>query len=247
MLGYGEAVSYGNLVQDMLGDVVDKSSRHTDWSQRPLSNKQLEYALCDVTHLRGVYEKIMERLKKMGREKWIEEELEPYLAVDYYQVAPKDAWKKLKVRSHEKTYLAILASLARWREERAQTINKPRAWVLKDDAILEIASVNPNTVEDLKDLRFVDFRRYPDLAEEVLSAVRRGRRSFAPKVERKKTLPKGAGPLIELLKVLLRAQCERHDVAPSVVAKATSNAMTRAVIGFPMNLKKTYRESVFAI
>ena len=221
MLGYGEAVGYGNLVKDVLNRELDKSSRHTDWSARPLTDKQIDYAMGDVTHLREVYEKLIQQLKENGREKWVKEETKDVLAIENYENNPKEAWKRIKMRSTKRAFVAQVASLARWREERAQRLDKPRNWVMKNDAILEIATTEAREPEDLQGLRFFDFKRYPDLVDEVLEACKRGRRTLPPRQEKKKPMPKGAGPLMELLKVLLRIQAEKHDVAPSVIAKVS--------------------------
>ncbi len=219
VLGFGESASYGTLVDELVGKVLDKSSRHTDWSARPLTDKQLDYAISDVTYLRTVYTKLVDMLDEQGRRKWYDEEMKPYAKRDMYEVEPKEAWRKIKVRSTKKDYLSRLQALAAWREERAQRIDKPRSWVMKNDAILEIASINPKSPDDLDGLRFFNFSRHPDLARDIVSLIKKSRLSLPPKVTKTKPLPKGSAALMDLLKVLLHAQCERHQVAPSVVAK----------------------------
>lgn len=222
MLGHGEAIGYGNLAKELLGEDLDKTSRHTDWAARPLSDKQLEYAISDVTYLRDIYLKLREELQEKGREKWALEEMKPVLTRENYENNPKDAWQRIKMRSHKKSFVALVAALAEWRERRAQRLDKPRNWIIKNDAILEIASNNPRTKEDLIGLRFFDFKRHPDLIEEVLAACKKGRNTLrVPKPEKKKPLPRGTAAYMELLKVLLKVQCDLHDVAPSVVAKVS--------------------------
>jgi ribonuclease D len=218
MLGFGEAVGYGNIVQDILGRELDKTSRHTDWAKRPLSAKQIDYALSDVTHLRDLYVQVQERLKVKGRDKWVQEEMEPYLDEATYSQEPKDAWRKLKFRSTKKSYILMLQALAEWRELRAQSLNKPRQWIMKNDALLEIASLEPKEGNDLKGLRFFNFSNHPDLANDIVAAMKKAKFRLAPAVEKRKHLPKGSAAVMDLLRILLKAQADRHDVAPSVIA-----------------------------
>ncbi len=217
ILGYGENIGYGNLVTKICKVSLDKSSRHTDWSKRPLSEKQIKYALSDVTYLRDIYLTLKEQLESRERVLWFEEEMEKLSDPNCYIPHHDDAWKKLRIKSGSDEYLSIVKELATWRELRSQLVNKPRNWVMKSDAILEIASIVPKKDKDLDNLRFFKTSK-SDVREEILAAVERGLSSKPPKLIKKKILPKGAGPLVDLLKVLLKTQCDYHDIAPSVVA-----------------------------
>jgi len=218
MLGYGESASYAALVKKICDVDLDKSSRFTDWSKRPLSKKQVDYAISDVTHLREVYKNVVEHMHDLGREAWVEGEMKNITDVKSYTVDPETAWTRLKLRGGSQRFLAIVVELAKWRELKAQKINKPREWVLKSDSILEIAAATPKNVEELTGLR--GYRgNNNEMAEELIKIVEQGKKAKAPKLIKKKPLPKGIEPLIDLLKVLLKMQCEKQHVAPSVVAK----------------------------
>lgn len=219
MLGYGESVSYAKLAEMLCNVELDKSSRYTDWSKRPLSEGQVKYALSDVTYLRTIYTKMVKELEKLGRLKWVYEESEHLTDPKVYRVEPEDAWTKIKIRTSKPQFVAVVKELAKWREIRAQKINKPRQWILKNDSILEMAATTPETPEELKKIRFFSTENN-DLINEILKVIAKGVKAKPPKIEKKHHLPRGLGPLIELLKVLLKMQCEKHDVAPSVVANS---------------------------
>ena len=147
--GFGEQVGYETLVKRIIRETVDKSSRFTDWSRRPLSDAQKSYALADVTHLRGVYEFLSAQLERTGRQAWVEEELAILNDPATYRVEPADAWRRVKTRSSSARFLGVVRELARFRETYAQAHNIPRSRVYKDDAMLELASTRPTTQEDL--------------------------------------------------------------------------------------------------
>ncbi len=217
MLGFGEAISYSKLVEHYLRKKIDKSHRYTDWTKRPLEDDQLDYAAGDVVYLQDVYEKMCKQLKKQERYEWALEESEKMLDIDNYHVDIDEAWKKLRVKSGDKTYLALLKSLCRWREVTAQNLNKPRPWILKDDAIQEIAAIRPKRPEDLRGLRF--FRYDDKLVHEILGVVDHGlHEEKAPKLDKNRALPDSAAPMLALLKILLKAQSVKHDIAASVIA-----------------------------
>jgi len=151
--GFGEQVGYDNLVKSITSNSIDKSSRFTDWSRRPLTKEQLDYAIGDVTHLRDVYEYLQNQLEKNGRISWVEEEMAVLTSENTYNINPYDAWKKIKVRTDTGKFLAILREVACFREEYAQLKNIPKGRVLKDDALIELCSVKPTNYDDLKRLR----------------------------------------------------------------------------------------------
>lgn len=231
VLGYGDSIGYGNLVNKICGKDLDKSSRHTDWSARPLTDKQVEYAISDVTYLRDIYLHLCDELESKGRVEWMEEEMEPLVDSKVYKIVPEEAWQKIKIRGGKGEFLAIIKELAAWREKRAQKINKPRNWVLKNDGILEIASHAPTSLEELEGLRYFDCRN-ERIGYEILKVVKRGKKSKPPVIERKKSLPKGCAPLMDLLRVLLKAQADHHEVSPSIIA-TTSDLEEIALVPHP--------------
>jgi ribonuclease D len=220
--GFGEAVSYETLAAKLAHARIDKSHRFTDWSKRPLSDRQLEYALADVTHLRVIYEKLAKRLAKTGRERWVDEEMAILTDPQTYRLTPETAWMRLTPRSGSAKFLSILRELAAWREVEAQRKNLPRSRLLRDDALLEVAAQAPATVEDLARSRSLTRGIVEGaVGEALLAAVQRGLAvpaEEAPILPDRVEVPPGRGPLVELLKVLLKLKCESHDVASKLVA-----------------------------
>ena len=221
VLGYGDAISYDQLVQRITGDSLDKSYRFTDWTRRPLSEAQLAYAISDVTHLRDVYRKLNADLDARGRIDWMREEMKILTSPDTYRFEPEHAWERLKTRVRKPKELAILMEVAAWREREAQARNVPRGRVLKDDAIADIAVQAPTTIERLGNLRSLPrgFER-SKWGEAIAAAVQRGLARdprTLPQLERPKPRVNGQAT-VELLKVLLRMTAERHGVAAKVIA-----------------------------
>ena len=220
--GFGDAVGYENLIKNTTGGKIDKGSRFTDWSQRPLSEAQLTYALADVTHLRDAFEYLENELKKNGRATWLEEESAQLSDPEIYQQSPDNAWKRFRMQDRRAHVLGVLIEVAAWREEEAQSRNVPRNRILKDDAIRELALQGPKDKKALSKLRAVP-RGYENSrhAEPLLEAVARGRKKTkdelppmpAPTVNRP-----GIGPLVDLLKVLLKQRSEETGVAPKLIA-----------------------------
>jgi ribonuclease D len=222
--GFGEAVSYETLVRKTLNAQIDKSSRFTDWSRRPLSEKQLSYALADVTHLCKVYRSLSKELEETGRVEWVEEEMSYLTTKEIYELRPEDAWKRLRTRTTSKKFLSVLMEVAAWRERDAQTRDLPRGRILKDEAVVEIAAQQPKSLAELEALRavprgFANSRSGPALVEAVQRGLARPL-SEVPTPERVEPVADGAGALIDLLKVLLKARCEQHGVAPKLVASS---------------------------
>jgi ribonuclease D len=222
VLGYGDSISYDQLVQRTTGDTIDKSSRFTDWSRRPLSPAQLTYAFSDVTHLRDIYLKLQADLEKRGRVQWVSEEMKILTSPDTYKQEPENAWKRLKARVKKPRELAVLIEVAAWREREAQSRDVPRSRVIKDEAIAELAQQQPKTVEALSHMRGLPkgFERSKS-GEGILAAIRAAHArdpSTIPAIARDKPLSNGASATVELLKVLLRLISEQHGVAAKVVA-----------------------------
>ncbi len=227
--GFGEQASYETLCSKLAKASIDKSSRFTDWSRRPLSDRQLSYALSDVTHLRTVYQKLEARIVRTGRSSWVAEEMALLTDSSTYVVDPPEAWRRIKTRTNNPRFLAVLRELAAWRELEARSRDIPRSRVLRDEALLEIASDPPRNAEGLARVRGLS----KNLAEgrqgqAILSALKRVEGmdpSEFPKVEREIHRPRAPGPIIELLKVLLKLQSDAHDVAQKLIA--TSDDLER--------------------
>ena len=220
--GFGDSVSYDQLVSRIKSVHIDKSSRFTDWSRRPLSDKQLEYALADVTHLRDVYLSLKAELDREGRTSWLSEEMDILEARETYDLHPDDAWQRLKMRLRKPQELAVLRSVAAWREREARERNVPRGRVLKDDAIYEIAQQQPRDAEAMSRLRTIPkgWER-SSMATGLLNAVNLALdlpKEDMPRLPKSVQSPEGAGAAAELLKVLLRLVTEEHGVAAKVVA-----------------------------
>lgn len=220
--GFGDAVSYESLAGQLAGARIDKSARFTDWAQRPLSERQIAYALADVTHLRKVYLGLAKRLTATGRAPWLHEEMATLLDPATYRMDPEDAWRRLKPRSGKPRLIAVLKEVAAWREREAQRRDLPRNRVLRDEAVMDVAGHAPTKLEELARLRglskgFAEGR----LGEDVLDAVKRGLampEAEIPVMPPPPDLPPGLGPVVELLKVLLKMKCDQHDVAQKLVA-----------------------------
>ncbi|SEH62037.1 ribonuclease D [Rhizobium tibeticum] len=222
--GFGDSVSYDQLVSRTKGVQIDKSSRFTDWSRRPLSEKQLDYALADVTHLRDVYLYLKAELEREGRSSWLREEMDILEARETYDMHPDDAWQRLKMRLRKPQELAILKYVAAWREREARSRNVPRSRVLKDDAIYEIAQQQPKDAEALGRLRTIPkgWERSATGAAvvEAVNAALALPKAEMPHAPRQTQPPEGAAAAAELLKVLLKLISEKHGVAPKVIANS---------------------------
>lgn len=222
VLGHGDSISYDQLVQRITGDQIDKSSRFTDWSRRPLSPAQVHYAVSDVTHLVIVYQKLKADLERSGRTDWVGEEMKVLTSPQTYMQEPEHAWERLKSRVRKPKDLAVLIEVAAWREREAQARDLPRQRVLKDEAIAEIAMQQPKTPDALANMRFLSrgFER-SKTGEAILAAVAAGLArdpKTLPRLQRPRSLSNGASATVELLKVLLRMSAERHGVAAKVLA-----------------------------
>jgi ribonuclease D len=220
--GYGEQAGYETLVQSLARASVDKSSRFTDWARRPLTPKQIAYALSDVTHLRTVYKKLKERLDRTGRLPWVESEMQVLTNPDTYRVDPREVWRRLRVRSPKPRFLAVLRELAAWRELAAQQRDIPRQRMLRDESLLEIAAHQPRTAEDLAHTRGLsDGMARGKVGADLLAAVARGLdvpESEAPRAADRPDLPRNNGAVAELLRVLLKMRAEEHNVAARLIA-----------------------------
>ena len=229
VLGYGDSISYDQLVQRTNGTQLDKTSRFTDWSKRPLSTAQIDYAIADVTHLRDIYVKLTGELEKRGRTDWVAEEMGVLTSPDTYRQEPERAWERFHNRVRKPRELAVLMEVAAWREREAQGRNVPRSRVLKDDALFDIALTGPKTPEALGAMRSIPkgWERSRDglaVVEAVNAGLARDPRSLPP-IEKHRPQTQSQSATVELLKVLLKMVAEKHHVAAKVVA--TSDDLDR--------------------
>ncbi|MEJ1969603.1 MAG: ribonuclease D [Rhizomicrobium sp.] len=222
--GFGDAASYETLCRKIAHVEIDKSSRFTDWSRRPLSQKQLDYAIGDVTHLRTIYEYLKKQLEKTGRAAWVQEEIAALQDPKLYELQPDTAWKRLKPRTSNKRFLAMLWALAAWREREAQNRDVPRGRVLKDEALMEIAAHPPADAENLERIRavpkgFAGSR----LGKTLMEAIELGRHAEPPEpleLDRPRRRREPSQAAVDLLKTLLRLRAEAVGVAPRLIANA---------------------------
>jgi ribonuclease D len=222
--GFGDAVSYETLASQLARARIDKSLRFTDWAQRPLTDRQLHYALSDVTHLRPAYEKLRKRLDHDGRSGWLVEEMAVLTDPKTYCTDPDEAWHRLKPRSSSPRFLIVLKELAAWREREAQDRDLPRQRVIRDEALMEIAAHAPNAVDDLARTRglskgLAEGRQGTALLEAVAKALATPQSEW-PQPPERNDLPRGLGPVSDLLKVLLKLKCDQNDVAQKLVASS---------------------------
>lgn len=247
--GFGDSVSYENLARKLAGAKIDKTSRFTDWSKRPLTERQLNYALADVTHLRRIFKELERRLEKSGRASWLNEEMAVLTDPATYDLDPHQAWRRFKSRSGDGRYLAVLREVAAWREREAQRRDVPRNRVIRDEQLLDIAANRPADQEALARTRGLgrEFAR-GRLGREMLDAVAQG--LAVPKGELPEAPPSnrpapGIGPVMDLLKVLLKMRCEQHDVAQKLVASTADLEMIAADDAAPVRALTGWRYEIF--
>ncbi len=242
--GFGDAASYETLVRKLAGTSLDKASRFTDWAHRPLTERQVLYALADVIHLRTVYERLQQMLAKNGRTDWFAEEMVDLVDPAIYRTEPSEAWRRFRLRGRaDRRFLGVLRALAAWREEAAQQRDLPRGRIMRDEAVLEIAAHMPKTIEALARTRSLGKGvAEGKLGRDILDAVAQGLAdpNPPPAPPAKAEAPPGIGPLVELLRVLLKQRCEDYAVAQKLVASADDleaiaaddNAGVRALHGW---------------
>jgi ribonuclease D len=247
--GFGESASYETLARKLAHAEIDKSARFTDWSRRPLSKRQLEYALADVTHLRVVYEALAKQLERTGRTAWVAEEIKALQDPALYKLDPELAWKRLKPRTTNKRFLAILAALAEWREKEAQTRDLPRNRVIKDEALMEIAAHPPADAAGLDHIRAVPKGFSTSrLGKGLLEALAKGQNAEPPdgiEPERPRRKREPSASSIDLLKTLLRLRAEEAGVAPRLIANADDIEKIAAHEDHGVNALTGWRADVF--
>jgi ribonuclease D len=247
--GFGEAASYETLAGKLAGTQIDKSSRFTDWSQRPLTERQLHYALADVVPLRIVYDKLAARLALSGRADWLDEEMGALTDLETYRLDPALAWRRLKHRSNNRRQLALVQALAAWRETTAQQRDLPRSRVLRDESLLEIAAHAPRSANDLARSRglgkgFAEGK----FGTEILAVIERvlaTPESQYPQPAPRREPPQGIGPLVDLLRVLLKLRAEENDVAARLIADAEDLELLAADDRAEIKALTGWRQEIF--
>lgn len=245
--GFGASASYATLAAELANANIDKSSRFTDWSRRPLSDKQLNYAISDVTYLRVIYKKLEQKLKENERSSWLEEEMANLTNPDIYNTDPETIWQKLKPKGGSRRFLGILKELAKWRELKAQQLDRPRGHIVNDASLLEIAAVAPKDVVHLNLIRGVgNLKKSHEL--EIIETIEKANLISDDELPFLKKIKKSEKPnesLMELLKVLLKARCEEFQVAEKLVA-TTEDLSNLAVSKEPEGvISKGWRFDVF--
>ncbi|MCF8473650.1 MAG: ribonuclease D [Emcibacter sp.] len=246
--GYGDSIGYEKLVSSMANATLDKSTRITDWSRRPLSQRQIDYALGDVTHLRTIYKNLDKQLKENNRLHWLNEEMAELSDPETFIVRPEDAWKRLKIRNGNRLFNAIARKLAEWREYEAQEKNIPRNRVMRDEVLLEISAVRPEHANALGSIRglspqFGQSKAGLKVLNTVKEVVALPLESL-PKISRKQPPSQNTDPIVELLKVLLKLVCQNENVAPKLIASMddleqlaeNDNANIKAMSGWRYDL-----------
>jgi ribonuclease D len=230
--GFGDSVSYETLATKLAKATIDKSSRFTDWTHRPLTERQLNYALADVTHLRTVYTELKAQLERSGREAWLAEETQVLEDPATYRVDPEEAWRRLKTRGGNRRFYAVLRAITAWRERASQQRDLPRSRLLRDEALLEIAAHTPRDIDGLARIRGLG-RSVAEgkLGAEMMAAIEQALAkpdAELPPVPPRQETPPGLGPLVDLLRVLLKLRCEDNDVAQKLVANGSDLEMIAA-------------------
>jgi ribonuclease D len=248
--GFGEQVSYEGLVRSLARAKVDKSSRFTDWSRRPLSDRQLAYALSDVTHLRTIYAKLKDELDGSGREPWLQEEMAVLTSPGTYRSDPKEAWRRIKFRTRSRRQLAVLAAVTEWREREAQTRDVPRSRVLKDDVLIELAVQAPQSLDEMKGLRalpkgFSGSRFAEPVLEAVATALATPEPDWPPLGPAMDGRAEGTSATIEVLRLALKIVCETEGIAPRLVASTADLEAVAAGAREGVALLQGWRHVVF--
>ena len=249
-LGYGEQVGYSSLIESMLGHVLDKGARFTDWSRRPLDKRQIDYAIADVTHLAAIFPKMVERLRKTRRGEWLDEEMERLADPAPFAMDPKDAWKRLKLPSRNPAVLGRLRAIAAWREQEARSKNLPRGRIIKDDTLGELASHPPKTQDDLGRVRGLTAGwRTNDIGARLIAAVEAAEplppEDLPDRPERRPGLTKDAVLISDLLKLLLKIRSKETGVAAKLIARSDELELLAAGVRNGLSILSGWRYEQF--
>ena len=249
-LGYGEQVGYSNLIESMLGHVLDKGARFTDWSRRPLDKRQIDYAIADVTHLATIFPRMVDKLRKNGRGAWLDEEMERLADPSSFAFAPEDAWKRLKLPGRNPLLLGRLKALAAWRENEARGKNLPRGRIVKDDTLQELASHPPKSQEDLGRVRGLSAGwRSNDIGGRLMAALATAKplkpEEMPAREPGRPGLTKDAVLVSDLLKLLLKIRSKESGVAPKLIARSVELEALAAGVRSGLNILRGWRFEEF--
>ncbi|HJS41357.1 MAG TPA: ribonuclease D [Sphingomicrobium sp.] len=249
-LGYGEQVGYSNLIESMLGHVLDKGARFTDWSRRPLDKRQIDYAIADVTHLATIFPRMVDKLRRNGRGAWLDEEMERLADPSSFAFAPEDAWKRLKLPGRNPQLLGRLKALAAWRENEARNKNLPRGRIIKDDTLQELASHPPRTQEDLGRVRGLSAGwRNNDIGARLMAALASAKPlspdEMPAREPRQPGLTRDAILVSDLLKLLLKIRSKESGVAPKLIARSDELEALAAGVRDGLNILRGWRFDEF--
>ncbi len=249
-LGFGEQVGYSNLIESMLGHVLDKGARFTDWGRRPLDKRQIDYAIADVTHLATIFPRMVEKLRRNGRGAWLDEEMERLADPSSFAFAPEDAWKRLKLPGRNPQLLGRLKALAAWRENEARNKNLPRGRIVKDDTLQELASHPPKTQEDLGRVRGLSAGwRSNDIGGRLMAALATAKplepEEMPDREPRRPGLNKDAMLVSDLLKLLLKIRSKETGVAPKLIARSDELEALAAGVRDNLNILRGWRFEQF--
>ena len=242
--GFGEQVSYQELVREFCGTEIDKSQRYTDWSKRPLSERQIEYALADVKHLPEIHRLLSKSIDTDERKIWLQEEDSRLVDPENYKDNPEDAWERIKHRDKKNSHLGVLQQVAKWRDDKARESDKPRRWVMKDESLIEIALRKPQTVDDLKNIRNIGSLN-KGFVTEIIKAVKTGLDMPKDQIPRLKKRPQKTpdSGVLDLLKLLFKAKCAEAGVAPKLMG--TSEEIEKLALGDGAHFKTGWRYDIF--
>jgi ribonuclease D len=249
-LGYGEQVGYSNLIESMLGHVLDKGARFTDWSRRPLDKRQIDYAIADVTHLATIFPRMVDKLRRNGRGAWLDEEMERLADPSSFAFAPEDAWKRLKLPGRNPQLLGRLKALAAWRENEARNKNLPRGRIIKDDTLQELASHPPRTQEDLGRVRGLSAGwRNNDIGARLMAALASAKPlspdEMPAREPRQPGLTRDAILVSDLLKLLLKIRSKESGVTPKLIARSDELEALAAGVRDGLNILRGWRFDEF--
>ena len=249
-LGHGEQVGYSNLIESMLGHVLDKGARFTDWSRRPLDKRQIDYAIADVTHLATIFPRMVEKLRKNGRGEWLDEEMERLADPSSFAFAPEDAWKRLKLPGRNPQLLGRLKALAAWRENEARGKNLPRGRIVKDDTLNELANHPPKSQEDLGRVRGLSAGwRTNDIGARMMAALATAKplspEEMPARDPGRPGLTKDAALVSDLLKLLLKIRSKETGVAPKLIARSVELEALAAGVREGLNILRGWRFDQF--
>ncbi len=249
-LGYGEQVGYSSLVESMLGHVLDKGARFTDWSRRPLDKRQIDYAIADVTHLAAIFPMMVEKLRKNGRGGWLDEEMERLADPSSFAFAPEDAWKRLKLPGRNPQLLGRLRAIAGWRETEARGKNIPRGRIIKDDTLAELAAHPPKSQDDLGKVRGLSAGwRNNDIGSRLMSAIANAQPVSADELPqrdfKRPGLSKDAVLVSDLLKLLLKIRSRETGVAPKLIGRSDELEALAAGVREGLNILSGWRFEQF--